>query len=270
MRELKKSKDLKNPNEFRTVLLVEHIQSYRFYIESALKGSEFKVVSVPSAEATIQVVKRMTPHILLVEDNLPSCDIERFLLKLREIGLESPIIIMSTKGDPEHIRKYAYLFVSDFLVKPIEEERLLRSLRNAGNPECTEADMPTAHSKGTARVLIADDIGASRRMLGAHLEKSGFSFVEAKGGVDAVSQVISGDVDIMLLDYKMKDMDGLEVLQELKARNKSVPTYMVSAHATPEVVAEARTLGAIDFFRKPIDVEDLTNRLNDMAGSRKS
>jgi len=251
---------------YKNVLLVEPIHNYRHYIETALQGSEFAVVSVATPEEALAIMKRMKPHVVLIEDNLPGCDIKRFLLQLRETGLECPLIVMSTKGSLDHIRKYAYLSVSDFLIKPIDETRLLRSLRNACDAVSSIDQHLSLNGRCLARVLIVDDIGASRRMLGSYLEQNGYASIEAGSGMEAVTHAMSGGVDLLLLDYKMRDMNGLDVLQELRMRGKSIPTIMVSAHATPEIVSKARLFGAVDFFRKPIDFPVLVARIGEMVG----
>lgn len=98
-----------------------------------------------------------------------------------------------------------------------------------------------------------------------YLTKNGFFPSEAASGTETVNCVLAGGVDILLLDYQMKDLNGLEVLQELRMKSKSVPTIMISAHGTPEIVARARILGAFDFFEKPVDLSLLVNRIKDIA-----
>ncbi|MCB9784611.1 MAG: response regulator [Candidatus Omnitrophica bacterium] len=258
---------MKRIADLKTVLLVEPIHRYRLFIEGALEDSEFELVSVKGPEEAFSILRGMTPHLLLVEDNLPGWDISRFLLKLRECGVECPFIIMSTQSSPENIRKYACLSIADFLVKPIDEDRLLKSLRVACDPGAVSENLLSRiQSRGLANVLVTDDIGASRRMMGSFLKKNGYTPIEAGGGAEAVNRVVSGGVDVLLLDYQMRDMNGLEVLQDLRLRGVSVPTIMVSAHATSEVVAKARVFGVVDFFRKPVDFPQLVGRINDIVG----
>lgn len=258
------------PTEFRTVLLIEPIHRYRLFIESALMETEFEPVCVSDAGEALAILRGMTPHLILLEDNLPGCDVSRFLLELREHGMKCPVIVMSTKGSPDHIRKFAGLSISDFLVKPIDEARLVKSLRAACDPTAEVGGfLAKIQPRGSSRVLIADDIGASRRMLATYLKKNGYAPSEAGSGAEAVNCVLAGGVDILLLDYQMRDLNGLEVLQELRMKSKSVPTIMISAHGTPEIVSKARVLGAVDFFEKPVDFPLLINRIKDIAGRGK-
>lgn len=254
------------PTEFRTVLLIEPIHRHRLFIESALMETEFEPVCVSDAEEAVDILRGMAPHLILLEDKLPGCDVSRFLFELREHGVQCPVIVMSTKGSPDHIRKFAGLSISDFLVKPIDETRLVKSLRAACDPTAEAGGFLTQlQPRGSTRVLIADDIGASRRMLAMYLTNNGYFPSEAASGTETVNCVLAGGVDILLLDYQMRDLNGLEVLQELRMKSKSVPTIMISAHGTPEIVAKARILGAFDFFEKPVDLSLLVNRIKDIT-----
>ena len=61
--------------------------------------------------------------------------------------------------------------------------------------------------------------------------------------------------DLVLLDIKMAGMDGLEVLQRLKAGHEALPVVMISGHATVSTAVEATKLGAFDFIEKPLSTE---------------
>ena len=259
-----------SPKDLISVLLIEPYHRYRLFIESALEDSEFDLVLATNPDEASQVIRGMNLQMILAEDNIPGYDTARCLLELREGGLECPIILMSTNGSPENIRKYACLSLSDFLIKPIDEARLLTSLRVALNPSKKfESLLSQVQGRGLARVLIADDIGATRRMLSNHLKNAGYTPVEASGGIETINQVEAGGIDVLLLDYQMRDMNGLEVLQELRMRGKTLPTIMISAHATPEIISKSRIFGAVDFFEKPIDFPTLISRLKSIVGHGK-
>ena len=110
------------------------------------------------------------------------------------------------------------------------------------------------------RVLLVDDEPQVRRLLGAIVARGGYAAVEGSTGRDALTLVGAGGIDAVLLDLGLPDLDGLEVLAQIKTRSP-VPVLVVSARdETAEKVA-ALDLGAEDYVTKPFDGDELLARL---------
>ena len=106
-----------------------------------------------------------------------------------------------------------------------------------------------------SRILVIDDEVAIRDSLRMILEYEGYEFLGAATGQDGLSLLGRETVDLAFLDIKMPGMDGLEVLQRIKAANETVPVVMISGHATVSTAVEATKLGAFDFIEKPLASE---------------
>jgi DNA-binding NtrC family response regulator len=108
-----------------------------------------------------------------------------------------------------------------------------------------------------ARVLIVDDDAAARRLLDVRLGALGCVVREAGSGEEALSEVSRDEPALMLLDYQMPGMDGIEVLREMRRTGANVPVIVVTAHGSIETAVEAMKEGAYDFITKPIDSQHL-------------
>jgi len=106
-------------------------------------------------------------------------------------------------------------------------------------------------------ILVTDDEKSIRNSLREILEFENYSVIEAEGGESAVSQVSSTDIDLMILDIKMKGMDGIEVLEKVKEIQPNLPVIMISGHGTIKIAVEATKMGAFDFIEKPPDLNRL-------------
>lgn len=106
------------------------------------------------------------------------------------------------------------------------------------------------------KILIVDDEPAIRAAIRDVLEFSGYDVCEANSGQQAIEMVQNDSVDLVLLDVKMPEMDGVETLRRLKEFFDS-PVVMVSAHADHNKVAECIGKGAYDFIQKPVDMNRL-------------
>src|SRR5829696_7614050 len=106
-----------------------------------------------------------------------------------------------------------------------------------------------------SRILVIDDEAAIRDSLRMILEYEGYEFLGAASGQDGLAMVERENPDLVFLDIKMPGMDGLEVLQRIKAANEAVPVVMISGHATVTTAVDATKLGALDFIEKPLASE---------------
>ncbi len=107
------------------------------------------------------------------------------------------------------------------------------------------------------RVLLVDDEEAIRSSLSMIFEYADYQCIMATNGPQALKLLEVEDVDLVILDVKMAQMDGLEVLRELKARPDAPPVIILSGHGNVKTAVEATKLGAFDFVEKPPDSDRL-------------
>jgi len=106
-------------------------------------------------------------------------------------------------------------------------------------------------------ILVVDDGRSQREMLRDFLKKEGHSVGEAENGALAIQQVKDGHYDLLLLDYKMPGMDGMEVLQSVKQVNPEIDVVLITAFGTIETAVEAMKAGALDYITKPVEFDEL-------------
>lgn len=121
----------------------------------------------------------------------------------------------------------------------------------------------------TLRVLVVDDHPAFRRALTSALRlvKNVEVAGEAGGGKAATEQAEILDPDLVLMDLSMPDVDGIEAMRRIHAKQPNLPVVILTAHADAGVEREARRAGASGFLAKGTPLEDIVLVLNDAAGS---
>src|SRR6476646_9657306 len=102
-----------------------------------------------------------------------------------------------------------------------------------------------------SRILVVDDEAAIRDSLKMTLEYEGYEFLSAATGQEGLALIERESPDLVLLDVKMPGMDGLEVLDRIRALNDALPVVVVSGHGTISTAVEATKKGAFDFIEKP-------------------
>ena len=106
------------------------------------------------------------------------------------------------------------------------------------------------------KILIIDDQDPIRRVLRDILENEKYQVDDASNGKTAIEMIKEQEFDAILCDIKMPDMDGIEVLEKVKAMSDT-PVIMITGHGTVDNAVEAFTKGAFDFIIKPPDLNRL-------------
>jgi two-component system nitrogen regulation response regulator NtrX len=119
-----------------------------------------------------------------------------------------------------------------------------------------------------ARILVVDDEPGIRQALRQMLEYEGYEVTAAKDGPAALAAYAEESPDLVLLDIKMASMDGLEVLDKLRAQDPDVVVMMISGHGSVETAVEALKRGAFDFLEKPPDREIVLKRISNALAER--
>jgi len=115
-----------------------------------------------------------------------------------------------------------------------------------------------------AEILVVDDTQENLRVLSKILHDSGMKVRPFMNGRDALKSVEQSKPDLILLDIKMPDMNGYEVIQKLyeKEENKSIPVIFISALSDVEDKIKAFSCGGADYITKPFEVEEVLGRVN--------
>ena len=112
-----------------------------------------------------------------------------------------------------------------------------------------------------AKILVLDDVLDAGLMIKRILERQGhqiFTFTEEE---DAINYIKSNEMDLAILDIKLKKMSGIEVLTELKKIAPTIRAIMLTGYPTIETAQESLELGADEYCVKPIDKDELEEKV---------
>jgi two-component system response regulator AtoC len=108
-----------------------------------------------------------------------------------------------------------------------------------------------------ATILVVDDEHLIRWSLEQQLRREGYTVVLAETGEEALQKAQAENPDLILLDIRLPDADGLEILERLRAGDAEALVLMITAHGGVESAVRAMRLGAYDYIIKPFNVEEL-------------
>jgi len=116
-------------------------------------------------------------------------------------------------------------------------------------------------SQNQPRILVVDDEAAIRHMLTVALEPSGFVISQTSSGTAALDVVRRNETDMLLLDLRLPDLSGQDVIRGVRSSGSVVPIIVLSSRADERGKVEAFDLGADDYLTKPFGVEELLARI---------
>lgn len=120
----------------------------------------------------------------------------------------------------------------------------------------TDTSTPTPRPLTPSHLLVVDDVEMNRDLMSMQLTRRGYQITTAEGGPQALEGIDRQRFDLVLLDIRMPDMDGLEALRQIRQSHSalSLPVIMVTAEDQEESIIEALHIGANDYLVKPLNL----------------
>jgi DNA-binding NtrC family response regulator len=122
-------------------------------------------------------------------------------------------------------------------------------------------------NNNTIRILIADDEVEFASTLATRLELRGYVTEIANSGEETLEAITRQVPDLLLLDLKMPDLDGLEVLAKLRENYKELKVIILTGHGSFSSGNQGMTLGAFDYIMKPVELSLLLEKITEATAA---
>jgi DNA-binding NtrC family response regulator len=119
----------------------------------------------------------------------------------------------------------------------------------------------TKQVKETIRLLLVDDEEGYVNVLANRMALRGIDVSKAYSGLEAIRILRKNEFDVAVLDLKMEDMDGLEVLKIFKKMDPDLMVIMLTGHGSPQAASDGISLGAYDYLTKPCEFKELLEKI---------
>jgi len=119
--------------------------------------------------------------------------------------------------------------------------------------------------KEKIRLLLVDDEIGFTDILAKRLGKRGMTVTPVYTGTKAIQVIRKQDFDVAVLDLKMEDMDGIEVLKIFKKAYPEMAVIMLTGHGSEQAARDGIAHGAVDYLTKPCELEDLVKKIREAA-----
>jgi DNA-binding response OmpR family regulator len=123
--------------------------------------------------------------------------------------------------------------------------------------------------EGRIRLLLVDDEEGYVKVLASRMGKRNIDVTKALSGTEGIQALRKEDFDVAVVDLKMGDMDGIEVLKVFKKMVPAMPVIMLTGHGSEKTAKDGIESGAFDYLIKPCDLEELVGKIREAVRARR-
>lgn len=238
--------------------------------------------ALSTTAAAIEHLTAAAPDILLLDINMPGGGGLDLLAYMRTQGLlaDTRVLMLTGEDDTWFMERAKGMGASGYLTKPVDTRQLMAKIhRLLADPQVRWIDdlsiltspgltvarrreeaaaatvaAPAAVEPARSRILSVEDVACNQQLVTLFLEAERYAVDQVQGGLDALAAIAAKQYDLMLLDLRLPDLDGLEVVRRVRAGERDgrrLPIVAVTADVLPERLAEAQAAGVDDHVTKP-------------------
>jgi DNA-binding NtrC family response regulator len=119
------------------------------------------------------------------------------------------------------------------------------------------------------RLLLVDDEKDFVNILSKRIKRRNIDVTKAFSGAEAIQALRAQEFDVVVLDLKMEEMDGIETLKVLKIMDPQLAVIMLTGHGSVEAAEQGIRMGAYDYLTKPCELEELLEKILEAYAHRK-
>jgi|UniRef100_A0A7C4ASU2 DNA-binding response OmpR family regulator len=129
---------------------------------------------------------------------------------------------------------------------------------------------PVDENRRKIKLLLVDDEQGYVDILSKRLAKRNFEVTKALSGTEGIKALRKQDFDVAVLDLKMEDMDGIEVLKIFKKMAPELSVIMLTGHGSEQAARDGLAHGAFDYLTKPCELEELIAKIHEACEGGKA
>ena len=220
------------------------------FLAGFLKIEGHEVMTLTPHLKSIDQISTLHPEVIFLGGSIPKQESIEMVKHIRVKHPELSIFVIGGEGNQGYEDEFALAGSRGFISRGGSFENLIRKVKDT-------MDSIKSHKMGKVKVMIVDDEPDIRDIIGMHLNESGFDVIEAEDGKKGLEKAKSEHPKIILMDFMMPGLNGLEALEEIMKLKYEVAVIMATAISEEWVWKKSRELGAFDYLVKPINLKHL-------------
>lgn len=247
------------------IMLVDDSKLIRKKLTDILTKAGHEIIcECERGDDALKSYRTYKPDIVTMDINMPGISGIEATVEIIKNYPDAKIIIVSANSQEKMILEGISKGASCFIVKPFSDDHVTRTVNRLAadiiKKDLVKKDLPAPEDlnfdeKVTGLILLIDDSKLVLQITSDILKKDGHNIITAQTGKDGLELAKTGNPDLIILDIVMPDIDGYDVLKELKKDEftKNIPVIMYSSKTKKEDILLAMKLGVSDYISKNCD-----------------
>lgn len=244
----------------KKILVVDDEESIRNLLRLVLEEEGYEVQTAMNGEEGVKKIQSEFFDAILTDIKMPIMDGIELLKTAKIVNPDIVAILMTGYPSIETVKEAHKLLAFDYIVKPFDVNVVLNCINAGLTRRQTARELKEQLLK--PRILIVDDEPLVTNLFEISLREEGYPVVIATSGKDAVEKFMFGKFNIVITDINMPDMDGITLLNNLKAIKPEIIVIVITGYPSVDSAIESMRVGAYDYITKPIDPNVVINVIN--------
>jgi two-component system response regulator HydG len=236
------------------VLVVDDLRSIRLTLGGILEDEGYNVVLAENGYQAIEAAKQTHFDFIFIDIKMPGINGVQTFREIKKINPEAVVIMMTAYSVEDLVREALEEGAYAVVYKPFDIEKIVSIIDSALQKTL---------------ILVVDDSFTDRQTLKDILEGRGYSVVTASTGAEALARVREKRFDIIFLDVKLPDVDGVEFFEQVKSIDPEVAVIMMTGYSEAELMQKAASHGAYTCIYKPFNVDRVAALVGELSWWRK-
>jgi len=238
------------------ILVVDDLRSIRLTLGGILEDKGHNVVTAENGYQAIEAARKTHFDIVFMDIKMPGINGVQTFREVKKIDPRATVIMMTAYSVEDLVREALEEGAYAIVYKPFDIDKIIAIIEEL------------LHEK--TLILVVDDQFNVRETLKAILEHKGYRVATAKDSAEAIEMVKKKHYDIIFLDIKLPDMNGVETFEQVKKIDPQAVVIMMTGYSVDDLVRRAISQGAYTCIYKPFDMENIIGLVEEICGQKKT
>lgn len=236
------------------VLVVDDLRSIRLTLGGILEDEGYNVVMAENGYQAIEAAKQTPFDLIFMDIKMPGINGVQTFREIKKVNPEAVVIMMTAYSVEDLVREALEEGAYAVVYKPFDIDKIVSIIESALQKTL---------------ILVVDDSFTDREALKTILEERGYGVITASSGAEALTRVKEKRFDIIFLDVRLPDINGVEFFDQVKAIDPEVAVIVMTGYSEAELMQKVITQGAYTCIYKPFNVDKVVTLVGELSWWKK-
>ena len=237
------------------ILVVDDLQSIRLTLGAILEDAGHNVVTVEDGYQAIEAAKKIHFDVIFMDIKMPGINGVQTFREVKRLDPEAAVIMMTAYSVEDLVKEAIEEGAYAVVYKPFDIAVIIATIEEL------------LHER--TLILVVDDQFSDRETLKEIMEDKGYRVATARDGAETIGMVKSRHYDIIFLDVRLPDMNGIETFEKVKEIDPGVTVIMMTGYSEEDLLKRAVSEGAYTCIHKPFDMKKVMSLVEDVVEARR-